>query len=317
MNIEYLKSVPSDIWQEIYKFSTPQEVLQFALSSIANYEKVMNDMEKYYTQQCAKLTNGWQGSLCLASKNKKCTSYCINRKNIVPFVLSLPSLVGQTLLCRTKTDSKEFKTVVHQIKLLWGISEIETTKDKKWESVFPPIMDLFSTTKKAEERILWMWDLSPYIWLEIVVTKMAGLPLQSGEYEFILNGMSLGSDWAIEPFEGGLFFTFRKLLVTQKQRGSLKNFPVESIQEPESYQSPYIPPATSSPILLLPPREESISSQTFPSPFHYRGMEEAKVPESFKKRSSLLRKRLRNAKSDAERERLRRKVKLQLLQQSP
>ena len=221
----------------IYKIQTTREILNFALSNKANYQKVLKDMDKYYNEQCSKLTDGWKGSSCLSTKHPQCLRSCLNQKHFADFVLSLPStLVGHKLSYRGRSErtgrpGNLYETEIRYLVFRMGRMRLVTNAKGQWEGT---VGERNIDHKELRHQLYRSWEPFMFFVLEI------GVPLYDlntrPPYELTVDDLPIGNDWNYYPrvhISGG----FSKKFVLPKEETSLQYFPTQPISQSHTRQA--------------------------------------------------------------------------------
>lgn len=316
-----LRRVPLDVWDDIYKFQRPEDVVKFALSSPRNYKKVLADFQRY-VKRCKAGTGNWQAQYCLTQP--VCIQSCLEEPNFMEFVVSLPRLVGMSLRYTTvgpssNQRSEEQTTVIARVVLTagWDGDRLETPFDEKRFSLLTLARGMEQGThrnpladSRLRERILRFHDAYP---LKIILETNPVPNVVTGSHStnLLLGAQNLGR-WNLymsdpdsrEPYTG---FEKNLSIWGKDPKPDLSLFPTQGIpkvQMTETFATQTLPEESD---IVEDPRGVS-------PPFIHKGFVQARVPSDFKNRKTLLRKRLRSAQSDREREILRQAIKLGLLE---
>jgi hypothetical protein len=292
-----IKRVPAAVWQEVYQFQTPTEVVRFALSNKANYAKVLRDLERFYEGKCSKLTD-WKASLCLAEQ--KCTPVCLTQKHFGDFAMSLPQLLGQPVVYRDQASGArvtDYKAKIVQLELrfyspIWTVTASASSRGQ-WDAGAHYVVtrDGFSGRARGSR-----FRLSLGLSQEIAQPGQFDI---LANFEVIVRSVSFGEHWSFTPAgdhgdQGDHPSLYKHFRFSKGQQ--LRDFPTQSLSTLKVYPE-------------SAPSEGERTSQVSLPVFRYRGSEASKVPVPFKRRSLVLRKRLKDATSDHERQQLREQIK--------
>jgi hypothetical protein len=130
-----LRAVPSDVWQEIYQYQTPKEVIKFALSSKQNYDKVWADLRRYSMRQCG---TGGKIDFVKCVSSEKCRAFCFNdEENFLNLVRHLPNLEGKQVSIQSAESPEEIHHgKIAAVNLTLGDISMTSTGTKQWEPTF-------------------------------------------------------------------------------------------------------------------------------------------------------------------------------------
>jgi hypothetical protein len=122
---EAMSHVPTDVFREIYKYQTPEDIVQFAASSKKNKEKVLADLRKYYLKKCSKATHNWEPLECLSSDECKNTCFSQSDGQFAVFLQKLPQLVGRKIVVENFGQGPEKSTDIQGARVETGSPSAE------------------------------------------------------------------------------------------------------------------------------------------------------------------------------------------------
>lgn len=311
MNTFKLQDVSPDIWREIYQYQDPQEVIKYASSSKSIYEQVWKDLRSYWKNKCGKSTDNYSAVPCLSSE--ACFPICTATVNFTTFFNKLPMLDGLPVVFQSypfgvPEGPLYSSTIINVMIRLQRSYYIESDGKRHWKSHVQSFMDPSVKVSLRDGFILnILRKQNPYLDLTLNI-KDTNFPLgySGGNHQLWINGSELiPKHWSFGHATENSPANLRAFItITPETLRFLTNFKLLRKEKKQDTNKD----------LEKHDKQTEQKQKEIPQPlFRYHGPEEARVPKGFDPRGRVLRKRLRDARSDVERQRLRESLRLNLI----